>query len=85
MTVDIVSFENQYSKAFYELNIEWLNTYFYVEPYDEEVLSKPKKYIIDKGGHIFFAKMEHNIVGTIALMPFESTGYFELTKMAVSP
>ena len=62
-----------------------MKTFFYVEPYDEEVLSKPETYIIDKGGHIFFAKRNETIVGTVALMPMEDKGIFELTKMAVSP
>ncbi len=83
--LEIVNFNNEYAKNFYALNIEWLETYFYVEPYDEEVLSKPQKYIIDKGGHIFFAKLNNEIVGTVALMPLDKNGTFELTKMAVSP
>jgi ribosomal protein S18 acetylase RimI-like enzyme len=85
MKIDIISFENQYATYFYDLNIEWLQTYFYVEPYDKEVLSNPEKYIINKGGYIFFAKLDNQIVGTVALMPIESDGLFELTKMAVSP
>nr|WP_299555045.1 GNAT family N-acetyltransferase [Seonamhaeicola sp.] len=84
-SIEIDFYKDQYAKAFYELNREWLQTYFYVEPYDEEVLSKPNKYIIDKGGHIFFAKIEGNVVGTVALMPIDENGLFELTKMAVSP
>ncbi len=83
--VDIVSFDNDYSQHFYDLNVEWLKTYFYVEPYDEEVLSKPEKYIINKGGHIFFARLNKQIVGTVALMPIGNVGEFELTKMAVAP
>lgn len=84
-TLEIISFDKQYAKDFYELNVEWLKTFFYVEPYDEEVLSKPEKYIINKGGHIFFAKLNNQIVGTVALMPIGHDGLFELTKMAVSP
>jgi len=84
-TIEIISFDNQYSKDFYDLNIEWLKAFFYVEPYDEEILSKPKTYIIDKGGHIFFAKRNETIVGTVALLPTKEDGVFELTKMAVSP
>ena len=83
--VDIISFEKQYANNFYDLNIEWLKTFFYVETYDEEVLSKPEAYIINKGGHVFFAKLENKIVGTVALMPIGNKGEFELTKMAVSP
>ncbi|MFD1162310.1 GNAT family N-acetyltransferase [Hwangdonia seohaensis] len=85
MPIKIISFVKTYAKDFYELNIEWLKTYFYVEPFDEAVLSHPKTYIIDKGGHIFFAKLDNEIVGTVALMPLGNKGLFELTKMAVSP
>lgn len=81
--VTIIDFQPKFSNYFYDLNIEWLQTYFVVEPFDKEVLSKPKQYIIDKGGHIFFAKLNDEIVGTVALMPKDDT--FELTKMAVSP
>lgn len=84
-TFEIIPFENQYARDFYNLNIEWLNTYFYVEPFDEEVLSKPKTYIIDKGGHIFFVKRDAVILGTVALMPTPNPKVFELTKMAVRP
>ena len=84
-TLEIISFKDEYQNYFYDLNIEWLETYFYVEPYDEEVLSKSKEYIINKGGHIFFAKLDGEIVGTVALMPTNEVGVFELTKMAVSP
>ncbi len=83
--IDIIAFENTYAKDFYNLNIEWLKTFFYVEPFDEEVLSKPDVYIINKGGFIFFAKLDDTIVGTVALMPTKAERVLELTKMAVSP
>ena len=82
-TLEITNFKKEYAPHFYDLNVEWLKTFFYVEPFDEEVLSKPEMYIIKKGGHIFFAKLNNEVVGTVALMPKENT--FELTKMAVSP
>lgn len=83
--VNIISYNDKYAKNFYELNIEWLKTFFYVEPFDEEVLSKPDKYIINKSGHIFFALLNNEVVGTVALMPTHDPKVFELTKMAVSP
>jgi len=83
-TLEISNYKKEYAPNFYNLNIEWLKSFFYVEPYDEEVLSNPNKYIIDKGGYIFFAKIKNEVVGTVALMPTNS-GVFELTKMAVSP
>lgn len=85
MEVNILPFNKKYTKAFYDLNREWLETFFYVEPFDEEVLSKPNQYIIEKGGHIFFAEFKGDIVGTVALMPTKTPKVFELSKMAVSP
>lgn len=78
----IVSFHQKFAQAFYDLNIEWLETYFYVEDFDKEVLSNPKQYIIDPGGHIFFLLEGDVVLGTVALMKADA-GVFELTKMAV--
>ena len=85
MELKVINYNTRYAKDFYELNIEWLKTFFYVEPFDEEVLGKPEKYIIDKGGFIFFVLKDAMIVGTVALMPTEKKGVLELTKMAVLP
>ena len=83
MNSTIVSFKEEYSQAFHDLNIEWLETYFHVEKHDKEVLENAKTYIIDKGGYIFFALVDGKAAGTVALMK-EPEGY-ELSKMAVSP
>ena len=80
----ITDYNPQYKQDFYDLNLEWLNTYFYVEDYDREVLSKPEKYILEPGGHIFFAVVDGEVLGTVALMKIKGN-LFELTKMAVSP
>jgi N-acetylglutamate synthase-like GNAT family acetyltransferase len=82
MNIEIIDFEPKYRDDFKNLNVEWLDKYFEVEPYDKEVLSNPEKYILEKGGKIFFAKLEDKIIGTVALMPKNSS--FELTKMAVT-
>lgn len=85
MNLNIISFNSAYAQDFHDLNIEWLETYFYVEPYDKEVLSKPEQYIINKGGQIFFILSNEVVLGTVALMPTETKGILELTKMAVTP
>ncbi len=84
MPIKIIPFQKQYAQAFYDLNIEWLETFFYVEDFDKEVLSNPDKYIIQPGGHIFFAIENDTVLGTVALIK-ESDKSFELTKMAVLP
>jgi ribosomal protein S18 acetylase RimI-like enzyme len=82
-TITIVPFDKKYSKDFYNLNVEWLEKFFFVEPYDEKVLSSPQEYIIDAGGFIFFIKNEDRVIGTIALI--NQNTYFELSKMAILP
>jgi GNAT superfamily N-acetyltransferase len=81
--VTIIPFEEKYAADFRRLNIEWLNEYFEVEPYDEYQLSHPLSEITGKGGHIFLAKENDMIVGTAALMK-ETSSSFELTKMCVT-
>lgn len=81
--VKIIPYSEDKKQHFYDLNIEWLEKFFVVEPYDREVLSKPEKYILAEGGEILFAECEGNIVGTVALMKREKDT-LELTKMGVT-
>jgi N-acetylglutamate synthase-like GNAT family acetyltransferase len=84
MSITIVPYHSKYKQAFYDLNVEWLETFFYVEDFDREVLSNPDQYIVNPGGYIFFALENDLVLGTVALMK-ASEGSFELTKMAVLP
>ena len=81
--LEIINFDEKYTQYFYDLNAEWLNKHFYIEPYDEMVLSNPKKFIIDNNGYIFFAKIDDKIVGVVSLINQKT--FYELSKMAVSP
>ena len=81
--IEIIAYQDKLAHHFKELNVAWLQKYFYVEPIDEEMLSNPRQYIIDKGGHIFFATINGEVAGTFALMK-QSDGSFELGKMAVN-
>ena len=83
MHIKIVPFKKEYAQIFHDLNIAWLENYFYVEEHDKVVLGNPQHYIIDNHGYIFFALYNEEVAGTVALMN-EATGY-ELSKMAVSP
>jgi ribosomal protein S18 acetylase RimI-like enzyme len=82
MNIEIIGFSDEFSKDFTRLNIAWLQKYFVVEPIDHEMLSEPKKFIINKGGYIFFAKADNKIAGTFALININDNLY-ELSKMAV--
>jgi ribosomal protein S18 acetylase RimI-like enzyme len=82
-TVEIIPFTTALTEPIKTLNIEWLKKYFKVEPKDEIVLSNPQGEIIDKGGMIFYAKYNDEIIGTVSLIKIDETT-FELSKMAVT-
>jgi len=81
--VEILSYKRDYKDIFRDLNYEWLNKYFEVEPEDEKILNDPEKEIIKKGGQIFFARINGEIAGTCAAIKIDKTIY-ELAKMAVT-
>ncbi|MEO0548943.1 MAG: GNAT family N-acetyltransferase [Pseudomonadota bacterium] len=79
----IVGFADHLAPLFYSINEEWVSDMFRMEDTDEQVLSDPRSYIIDRGGDVLFVEAGPlGIVGTCALMPIEP-GVFELTKMGV--
>lgn len=82
--MQIISWRPEYAEEFKNMNLQWLEEFFWVEPHDEEVLGNPEKYIINPGGNILFAKEDDEILGCVALMKMEER-IFELTKMAVKP
>jgi len=83
--VSIVGFDPRFRADFAALNIEWLQRWFVVEPFDREVLNDPERFILAYGGHLLFAvDGEGHAIGTVALMQ-QREGVYELTKMAVAP
>jgi GNAT superfamily N-acetyltransferase len=83
MLITIIPYEPIHSKAFSDLNVEWLEKYFYVEEKDKELLNDCENTILKKSGHIFFAKYDRKIVGCFSFLKISDT-IFELGKMAVS-
>lgn len=82
-TVEIIPFSQDLKEHIKTLNIAWLTKYFKVEEKDKITLSNPQEEIIDKGGMIFYAKYNDEIIGTVSLLKVDDST-FELSKMAVS-
>jgi len=82
--VSFVPFKKEYKSHFVDLNLEWLEHYFWVEDHDKEVLNQCEETIIKQGGHIFFVLRDKEVVGTYAFMKIDD-GMYEFTKMAVLP
>ena len=84
LTPEIVDYRPAYKKHFQALNEEWLSCDFSVEGDDARVLADPNGRILRRGGHILFALVRGEVVGTCALIR-QRGGGFELAKMAVAP
>ena len=82
-TLEIIPFTIELKDHIKTLNLEWLNKYFKVEPNDQIALSNPQVEIIDKGGYIFYAKYNNQIIGTVSLLKIDAIT-FELSKMAIT-
>lgn len=83
LEVEIITYTPELAHHFYDINAQWVNDMFYMEAYDEKILSNPQKYIIDEGGQVWFAKHETlGIIGTCAVKNF-GDNWYELTKMGV--
>jgi N-acetylglutamate synthase-like GNAT family acetyltransferase len=83
MMITIVLYKEEYKEYIKSLNYEWLEKYFAVEPVDVVQLSNPQVEIIDKGGKIFFALDDGEVIGTASLLKVNDKEY-ELAKMAVT-
>ncbi|HEX5387101.1 MAG TPA: GNAT family N-acetyltransferase [Gemmatimonadales bacterium] len=84
MNIEIASFEPAHAAPFAQLNREWLEAYGLMEPSNEEQLADPQRYFLDRGGQIFVALHEGEVIGTCAIVP-HGVGEFELAKLTVSP
>ncbi|GAB3951350.1 hypothetical protein GCM10028805_31290 [Spirosoma harenae] len=83
-TITIIPYSPIYQPDFKRLNLEWISRYFKVEPHDIEQLDHPEEHVLPNDGQIFFAKINDEIVGCVAMVNMGESG-FELAKMAVSP
>ena len=85
-SVEIVPFSDEYAEAYFDLNRQWIERYWQLEPHDFEQLSNPQSNILDKGGYIFVALLNGNPVGVCTLVKmYGGTWDYEIAKLAVAP
>lgn len=79
----IHDFSDALAHHFHDINAEWIQAMFRLEPTDLDVLRHPRERIVDAGGAILFVEAPGaGIVGTCALQKTGATSV-ELTKMGV--
>lgn len=84
MTLTILPFTPERAPYFDSLNRAWIEELFSMEPKDYAVLQQPQTSIIDKGGEVWFAAIDGQIIGAAALL-VESPSILEFSKLGVAP
>lgn len=82
--VIIHPFREDLAPNFLQINKQWIESFFSMEPFDREQLENPLESIVRKGGQVWFAEWQGKIVGTVAVKAL-SDGTYELIKMGVLP
>jgi len=80
--IEIINYSSQYQLDYKELSLEWLYEYNLYEDADGQMLDHPKREVFDKGGYIFLAKINSEIVGTVVIIPAGNNS-FEIFKLGV--
>jgi len=81
--IEFIEYSDPHKEILKTLTLEWLEKYVSVEPEDEKFIENPRSYVIDKGGYIFLAKYNDEIIGTVSLCKVDDNTY-ELAKLAVT-
>ena len=83
MNIEIIEYKDEHQPLFKQLNLQWLDKYNLTETHDLMILDDPRGMILDKGGFIWLATNNSQIVGSAALIK-EHHHVYELAKMAVT-
>lgn len=79
--LSITEYSDIHQSSFKALNLEWLEAYNLLEERDLIALDNPREAILNKGGVIYLAMIEGEVIGSAAVI--KEHGQFELAKMAV--
>lgn len=80
--VEIIEYQERYKEDFKEISYQWLKENDVLERIDIHIIENFEKIILEKGGHMFFARMGKEIVGTVSLIRIDDDTY-ELAKFGV--
>lgn len=81
--MQIVDYRPEHADAWRALNEAWISQHFVLEDADRVVLGDPQAELLDKGGAIFIAIDQGEVVGCCGLKAMADGG-FEVVKMTAS-
>jgi ribosomal protein S18 acetylase RimI-like enzyme len=82
--LEFIDYDDTYKEDLKRLTLEWLEKYFSIQPEDLKFIDNPKSYVLDKGGCIYLAKYNNEVIGTVSLCKLLDSNIYELAKLAVT-
>jgi putative acetyltransferase len=78
--MEIIQYQEKYREDFVRLNTEWLERFYTVEPYDQDMMDRVEEFI-EKGGMVYFAIEKGKVLSTCMTMPLYGD-VWEMCKLA---
>lgn len=78
----IIKYEPKYRKDFIDLNTAWLNRFYTVEPFDQDMMDRVDE-LIANGGMVYFALENGKVLATCMTIPLNG-GTWEMCKLAAA-
>lgn len=78
--MEIKEYQKKYKNDFVQLNTEWLERFYMVEPFDQDMMDRVDE-LIESGGMVYFAVEKEKVLATCMTIPL-SDGVWEMCKLA---
>ena len=78
--MEVIEYQEKYRKDFIGLNTEWLERFYTVEPFDQDMMDRVDE-LIQAGAMVYFAIEDGKVLATCMTMPL-SGGTWEMCKLA---
>ena len=82
--LEFIDYDDTYKEDLQRLTLEWVEKYFSIGPEDLQFIEDPESYVLDKGGYIYLAKYNNEVIGTVSLCKLADSNTYELAKLAVT-
>lgn len=76
----IIEYQKKYRKDFIDLNTEWLEKFYTVEPFDQDMMDRVDE-LIAEGGMVYFAIKNEKVLATCMTIPLKENTW-EMCKLA---
>lgn len=78
--MQIIEYQEQYRSDFIALNTAWLEHFYSVEPFDQDMMDRVDE-LVQNGGMVYFALEDGKVLATCMTIPL-SEGVWEMCKLA---